>query len=166
MSANASTLENVADNVAQGVADVINADAPNSVLPAFGPRSTSALSKGRVEVAGASFSRATDQMNYAPGGAPYYNHRRGFITITVITQRAAQTSLGKDTKQGIQIGRCRWLMSKTAQKLIPSVVGGYEILDIIDLGDSYISDDATQTDRTALRFQIDLVIPPANYSDT
>ena len=166
MSATASTLENVGDNVAQGMADVINADAPASPLPAFGPRSTNKLSLGRVEVVAGGFSRATDQINYAPGGAPYYNHRRGIMTVTVITQRTAQTSLGKDTKHGVMVGRARWLLSKTAQKLIPSVVGGYEIVDIIDLGDAFIGDEQTQTDRTSLRFQVDLVLPPANYSDT
>jgi len=85
MSATASTLQNVGDNVAQGGADVVTADSPNSPLPAFGPRSTSKLALGRVEVVAGGFTRATDQMNYDPNGAPDYNSRRGYLTFTVIT---------------------------------------------------------------------------------
>lgn len=161
----ASTLENVGDVLAAGIVAIIKADGASSPLPSFGPREIATMPRGRVEVRCGSFIRGTDQMNYAPDGSPYYNHRRGIASLTIITQRQADPDTGADTKHGVAVGRCRWLMSRTAQKLIPSVVT-YQIVDVIDLGDTYRADDATETDRTELRFQIDLVIPPANYQDS
>lgn len=162
---NASTLENVGDVLAAGIKFVIEQDGARSPLPPFGPRDISQMPPARVEIRCGSFSRGSDQMNYAPDGSPYYNHRRGIASLTVITQRNADPNVGPDTKHGIAVGRCRWLMSRTAQKLIPSIVT-YQIVDVIDLGDTYRADEPTETDRTEIRFQIDLVIPPANYTDT
>jgi hypothetical protein len=64
------------------------------------------------------------------------------------------------------VGRVRWLLSRGAQKMTANIIGGYGMLDIIDQGDNYRADEPTETDRTELRFQIDLVIPPANYLDS
>lgn len=162
----ASTLENVGDVLATGIVAVIAADGTSSPLPAFGPRQAVQMPKSaRVEVRCGNFLRGSDQMNYAPDGSPYYNHLRGVASLTVITQRQSLANVGADSKHGVAIGRCRWLMSRTAQKLVPAAVT-YQVVDVVDLGDTYRADEATETDRTELRFQIDLVIPPANYSDS
>ena len=163
MSQTASQSENIGDYLANGAVDVIVADGANFPLPAFGPRATQKLSKGRVEVRAFGFTRASDQMNVNPQGAYYYNHRRGTLAFTVVTQRQSQTAVAPDSVHSAAIGRVRWLMSRIAQQLLPSVVGGYQIVDVIDNGDNYASDDAEQTDRTEIRFQIDLLITPDNY---
>lgn len=164
MSITADTAENIGDQISEGISAVINGDSPASPYAAFSARSTKPLSASRVECRSGAWLRATDQMNLSPSGDYYYNHRRGAVLLTVISQRHTQEQQGADSNHGVAVGRCRWLMSRAAQKLIPSVVGGYQILDIVDQGDSYLFDQDTSTDRTEMRFQIDLVIPPAIYS--
>jgi len=102
-------------------------------------------------------------MNQNAQGSWYYNHRRGILSFTVVSQRQAQDAWGPDSEHSQQCGRIRYLMSRQAQKLVPAVVNGYEIEDMIDLGDTYRADEVEGTDRTEIRFQVDLVIPPANY---
>lgn len=155
--------ENIGDNLAAGIAVVINADRPSSPFHAFGPRSTDALSMSRVECRANSFIRASDQMAMNVAGDYYYNHRRGTVSLTVISQRHTQAGVGPDSTHAQAVGRCRWLLSRAAQALGPAEIGGYELLDTIDQGDNYNKDDATSTDRTELRFQIDLIIPPTIY---
>lgn len=164
MSQTASQSENISDYLATGAAEVITNDGANSPFSPFGPRSTGKLSKSRVEVRAFGFTRASDQMNVNPQGAYYYNHRRGTLAFTVVSQRQSQTAVAPDSKHSEAIGRTRWLMSRIAQQMLPNVVGGYQIVDIIDNGDSYSFDHDEQTDRTELRFQIDLLITPENYA--
>ncbi len=160
----ASEAENVGDRVAEAVIAVIQADSPASPYSAFGVRPAVQLPASRVDVRSVNWIRASDQMDKDGAGAYYYNHRRGVVSLTVVSQRHTQEKQGADSKHGIAIGRCRWLMSRAAQKLVPPNGGGYEILDIVDQGDSWTFDTETSTDRTEVRFQIDLVIPPANYT--
>lgn len=159
----ASTLENVGDNMAEAIAGVITADYPNSPLPAYGPRNVEQMALDRVEVRAGGFYRASDQMAANGAGMRFYNHRRGIVSLTVVTQRHAQFAIGASSNHGVQIGRARWLMSRGAQTLTQAVTG-YDVLDIVDLGDTYDSDPKRQQDRTELRFQIDVAIPPANYT--
>lgn len=166
MSETATASENIADHISEGLVAVIEADGSQSPFPAYGARSTQQLPVSRVECRAGNFIRATDQMNQNTAGEWYYNHRRGSATLTVISQRHALGDVGSDSKHGIAVGRCRFLMSRIAQKLVPAVVGGYQILDVLDQGDTYTFDPDTSTDRTELRFQIDLVIPPVNYLAT
>ncbi len=164
MTQTASQSENIGDYLATGGAQVLTDDGANFPLPAFGPRATEKMSKTRCEVWAGGFTRASDQMNINPQGEYYYNHRRGILAFTVVTQRQALTAVAPAGKHGEAIGRVRWLMSRIAQKMLPDIVGGYQIVDIIDNGDLYARDDVEQTDRTEIRFQIDLIIPPANYA--
>lgn len=159
------TAENVGDELATGIASVVTADSPTSPFAAFGPRNTKAMPKARVECRAGSFIRASDQMAISASAGYYYNHRRGTVTLTVISQRHTLDAVGPDSKHATAVGRCRWLMSRAAQVLTPAAIGGYEVLDSIDQGDTYSTgqEDGTATDRTELRFQIDLVIPPAIY---
>ena len=166
--ANITQNEMIGDNVATGVVAIITADGANFPLPAFGPRDSVPMSKGRVEIRSGGFIRASDQMNFNPVGAPYYNHRRGFISATIISQRHTLTAEGVGSVHALAIGRFRWLMSRIAQKLVPASISNYEVVDLIDMGDRYVqeSNPKQEVDQTEVRFQIDLVIPPANYSDS
>ena len=153
MSTTASTLERISDTLAQGVADVLTADNAALKLKAYGPRTTDSLALARIEVRAFGFNlRASDQMNRNPNGDWYYNHRRGTVQITVITQRQAQLALGKDSLHGLAVGRIGYLMSRMAQKLVPAAVGGLQIVDVIGQADSYSADEPTDTDRTQLPF--------------
>ena len=163
MSQTASESENISDYLATGAAQVIANDGANSPFPAFGPRSTFKLGKSRVEVRAFNFARASDQMNLNPQGEYYYNHRRGTLAFTVVSQRQSLAAVAPISRHSLAIGRVRWLMSRIAQQMLPSIVGGYQIVDIIDQGDGYTKDEAEQTDRTEIRFQIDLLIAPDNY---
>jgi hypothetical protein len=163
MTQTASQSENISDYLATGAVAVITNDGASSPFPAFGPRSTFKLSKSRIEVRALNFTRGSDQMNLNPQNEYYYNHRRGILSFTVISQRQSQTAVAPVSKHSEAIGRTRWLMSRIAQKMLPSLVGGYQIVDIIDQGDTYTKDDIEQTDRTEIRFQVDLLIPPDNY---
>jgi len=164
MSQTASQSENIGDYLAAGFVTVIANDGASSPLPAYGPRSTLKMGKGRVEVRAGGFTRASDQMNINPQGAYYYNHRRGNLILTVVSQRQTQTAVAPDSVHSVAVGRCGWLLNRIAQKMLPSVVGGYQIVDIIDQGDVYAYDTDEQTDRTEIRFQIDLLITPENYA--
>lgn len=167
MSDTISTLERVGDKLAEGVMAIITADGASFPLPVFGVRRTGGkMDINRVEVRASNFFRASDQMNFNPAGQPFYNHRRGILSLTVVTQRQTKTSVGSDSAHGLAIGRLRWLMSRIAQKLVPASVGTYEIQDVIDLGETPSVDEPTDTDRTELRFQIDLVVPADSYSDS
>lgn len=161
----ATTLENVGDEFAEGVVSVINADNPNSPFPAYGPRNTVKMALDRVEVRAGGFYRATDQMAINDAGQYFYNHRRGVVSVTVVSQRHNQNAIGASSNHGVQIGRVRWLMSRAAQQLLPATVGGFDVLDVVDLGDTYDADPKRQQDRTEIRFQIDLAIPPTNYTN-
>lgn len=162
----ASQSENIGDYLAAGLVTVIGNDGASSPLPAFGPRAAAQMPTNRIEVRAGSFYRASDQMNQNEAGTWFYNHHRGILEFTVITQRPVQKSQGPTTNHGVAIGRTRWLCNITAQKLLPAVIGGYQIVDVIDQGDTYTADEPTDTDRTKVRFQIDLLIPPANYADS
>ena len=158
--------ETVEDRVAKGLVTVITNDGTNSPLPAFGPRQPVEMPKNRVEVRGINFMRATDQMNWTPDGKPFYNHRRGILSATVITQRHKDPDVAPDDKHGVMVGRVRWLCSTVSGLLTPAVMSSYQVVDVIDLGASYRADETTETERTEIRFQVDLLIPSANYSDT
>ena len=160
----ASTLENVGDELASGVASVITADGSSSPFPAYGPRNAEKMALNRIEVRGGGFYRASDQMALNPSGAYFYNHRRGILSLTVVSQRHNLSAIGPDSAHGVAIGRCRFLVSRMAQRLTQQTVGGYDVLDVVDLGDVYDFDQKTQTDRTELRFQIDVAIPGTNYT--
>lgn len=162
----ASQSENIGDNIAAGFVAVLAADTPSTTLSAFGPRLPEQMPKNRIEVRSGGFMRASDQMNIATDGTYYYNHRRGYLSVTVVTQRHTQQGVGPTSQHGEAIGRVRWLLSRGAQKMTAAVNGGYGILDIIDQGDNYRADLPTETDRTELRFQIDLLIQPSNYLDS
>lgn len=158
--------EKIGDNLASGVVTVINADQPDFPFQAFGPRLTASMPKSRAEIRSGGFTRASDQMAQNPSGAWYYPHRRGFLSCTVVSQRHAQAAQGPDAKHAEAIGRFRYLMSIVVRALQPSDVSGYQIMDLIDDGDSYAQDLATETDRTEIRFQVDLWLPPASYTAT
>jgi hypothetical protein len=160
----ASTLENIGDELAQGVASVITADGTASPFLAYGPRNTEQMALGRVEVRAGGFYRASDQMALNPNGLRFYNHRRGILSLTIVSQRHSLQAIGPDSDHAKAIGRCRYLVSRMAQRLTQQTVGGYDVLDVVDLGDTYEADTKTQTDRTELRFQIDVAIPGTNYT--
>lgn len=162
----ASTSENIGDYIAAGLVAAITADGANSPLPAFGPRATVEMPTNRVQVSAGSFVRATDQMAQNGAGTWYYNHRRGILSVMVVTQRTTLQGTGATSNHGVMVGRVRWLCSIASQTLTPAIMGGYQIVDVIDQGDVSRSDETTDTDRTELRFQIDLLIPPANYAAT
>lgn len=167
MSSTASTLERISDVLAQGVADVLTADNATLKIKAYGPRTTESLALARAEVRAFGFNmRASDQMNRNPSGDWYYNHRRGTVQITVITQRQAQSAVGADSLHGLAVGRIGFLMSRMAQRLVPAAVGGLQIVDIIGQAESYTSDEATDTGRTQIPFLIELLIPSTNYVDS
>ena len=158
--------ENLSDYVVKGMVTVIGNDGASSPLPAFGPRMPKNMPKNRVEVRAGAFFRATDQMNFNPSNVPYYNHRRGIMSVTVVTQRHADPAVAPDDKHGVMVGRVGWLCSTVAALLTPAVMNGYQVVDVVDLGDNYRADEVTETERTERRFQIDLLIPSVNYADT
>jgi hypothetical protein len=162
----ASQSENIGDNIAAGFVTVLTQDTTYTTLAAFGPRMPLEMPKNRIEVRSGGFIRANDLMNFTATGTAYYNYRRGTLSVTVITQRHSQINTGISSQHGAMVGRVRYLLSRGAQKMTAAIIGGYGMLDIIDQGDNYRADETTETDRTELRFQIDLVIPPANYLDS
>lgn len=162
----------VADNVVAGLLAVITADGENFPLPAFGNRSTEAGSKSRCEVRAGNFVRGSEQMALLPGSPPlvnsswYYPHRRGFVSFTVVSQRHTATQSTPDNKHSECVGRARDIMDITQQLLTPAVMAGYEIVDVVDQGDVWSYDQQERVDRTEVRFQFDLWIPPARYTDS
>jgi hypothetical protein len=162
----ASQSENIGDNIAAGFVTVLTQDTVGTTLAAFGPRLPLEMPRNRIEVRSGGFARVNDVMNFTATGTAYYNYRRGILSVTVVTQRHSQNGVGVSSQHGDMVGRVRYLLSRGAQKMIPNVIGGYGMLDIIDQGDNYRADETSETDRTELRFQIDLVIPPANYLDS
>jgi len=159
------TQEKLGDNVAAGVVEIIKADGQDFPFPAFGPRDTIPMDKSRCEVRAGGFIRASDQMACNAAGKWYYAHRRGFVSATIVSQRHTLTQTGPDSKHAEAIGRFRYLMSITTQKLIPGSVSGYQVVDLIDQGDTYSVDLTTRTDRTEVRFQIEIWLPPELYVD-
>jgi len=162
MSLTAQQSENPADYVVAGIVSVLNADT-GMPIPAFGPRMPLEMPKNRIEVRAGNFSRATDLMNKNANGQYFYAHKRGIVSITVITQRVTQAATGESSSHGVAIGRCGYTMSFTANVLTTTVMSGFQVVDIIALGDTARQDEPSDTDRTELRFQIDLLITPANY---
>jgi hypothetical protein len=163
----ADVLENIGDLVSTALVAIITADGANSPFAAFGTRSTDQLTQNRVECRSGQFYRATDQMAQNPDGNYFYNHRKGVASLMVVSQRHMLTGLGLDSKHAQAVGRCRWLMSRMAQKLTTAALGGgLQVLDIIDQGDTYSFDADTSTDRTELRFQIDVLILAGQYTTT
>ncbi len=159
------TQEKLGDNVAAAVVAVIVADGQNFPFPAFGPRDPLAMDKSRCEVRSGAFIRASDQMARNAAGKWYYAHRRGFVSGTIVSQRQSMTDKGPDSKHADAVGRFRYLLSITTQLLTPDAVSGYQIIDLIDQGDNYTTDLATRTDRTEIRFQVELWLPPELYTD-
>lgn len=158
--------EKIADNLVAGVKAIVDADAAAGSFPfaAFGPRLTDGMPKSRIELRAGQFIRASDQMAQNPNGAWYYAHRRGFLSGTVVSQRHTLTNQGDDSTHADAVGRFRYLMSIVTQQLVPENVSNYQIVDVIDQGDSYAFDEKTQTDRTDIRFQIDLWLNPSQYA--
>lgn len=159
--------EKIGDNFATGIAAIINADSPAFPFKAFGPRATESMPKSRAEVRSGNFIRASDQMAQNPSNDWFYVHRRGFLSCTIVTQRHTETSQGADTKHAEAVGRFRYLMSIVVRAVQPSTVSGYQVMDLIDLGDNYTASrdpDGTETDRTEVRFQVDLWLPPTSYA--
>ena len=162
MSLTAQQSENPSDYVVAGVVSVLNGDS-SMPFPAFGPRIPVQMSGNRIEVRAGGFARATDLMNVTAGGKYYYAHKRGILSVTVITQRINQQGIGQDSNHAVAVGRCGYNLSFTANLLTPTAMSGFQVVDIIALGDVAKQDDPTDTDRTELRFQIDLLITPDNY---
>lgn len=158
--------EKIGDNLAAGVVAVINADSPNFPYAAFGPRMTSSMPKSRCEVRSGGFTRASDQMAQNPNGVWYYAHRRGFLTATIVSQRHTLTKQGNQSTHSDAVGRFRYLMSIATRALQPNTVSNYQILDLIDQGEIYTQDTQTDTDRTDVRFQVDLWLAPNYYTAT
>lgn len=161
---NASGFEKVGDLLVSSVVAMFGNDGQSFPLPAFGPRTPALMPKRRVQVSAASFSRATDQMAQDPTGKWFYCHKRGTVAILVVTPRASDPNVAQDSDHGVAVGRARYLMNRTAQRLTPNNAAGLGIIDIIDLGESVRVDEATDTDRTELRFQIDALLPPSLYT--
>lgn len=161
---NASGFEKVGDLLVASIVAMFGNEGQSFPLPAYGPRIPTLMPKRRVQVSAASFSRATDQMAQDPNGNWFYCHKRGTVAILIVTPRAADPNIAQDSAHGVAVGRARYLMNRTAQRLTPNNAAGLGIIDIIDLGENARSDEATDTDRTELRFQIDALLPPALYA--
>ncbi len=140
-------------------------DGPDFPFPAFGPRDPLAMDKSRFEVRSGNFIRASDQMARNPAGKWFYAHRRGFVSGTVVSQRQSLAQIGPDSKHAEAIGRFRYLLSITTHLLVPDAVSGYQIIDLIDQGDGWTFDAATRTDRTEVRFQVEIWLNPELYVD-
>lgn len=167
IASNASQLENPGDYLVAGIVSVINGDAGRSPFEAFGPRMPEKMPKNRVEVKAGGFARGSDHMSQSPAdGSWFYDHKRGSVQMTVVSQRQTKPNTGPDSSHAVAVGRCRWLVTRNAQKLVPNVVGGLQIMDIIDQGDTYTASETFDSDRTELRFQVDIFVPAANYSDS
>ena len=162
----ASGMEKVGDLLVSSVVAMLANDGASFPLQAYGPRMPTVMPKRRVQVAASSFARATDQMAQDPNGNWFYVHKRGTIAITVVTQRSSDPNVAQDSDHGVCVGRARYLMNRTAQRLTPTNAAGIGIVDIIDLGEVARVDEPTDTDRTELRFQIDAVLPPALYASS
>ncbi len=159
------TQEKLGDNVATAVAAIITADGQNFPFPAFGPRDTVPMDKSRCEVRSGAFVRASDQMAQNAAGKWFYCHRRGFVSATIVSQRQALTGTGAESKHAECVGRFRYLLSITTQLITPGAVSGYQVIDLIDQGDNYTADQTTRTDRTEIRFQIEIWLNPELYVD-
>ena len=160
----ATGFEKVGDLLVSSIVAMLTNDAPNFALPAFGPRIPQLMPKRRVQVTASSFSRATDLMAQDPNGNWFYCHKRGIVAILVVTPRATDPNIAQDSDHGVAVGRARYLMNRTAQRLTPNNAAGLGIVDVIDLGENARVDEPTDTDRTELRFQIDALLPPALYA--
>ena len=163
---NASQLEAPGDYLAAGIVSVVNADGPRSPFNAFGPRLPQRMPANRVEVRAGGFNRGSDHMSQAPNGTWYYDDKMGTVQVTVVSQRHTKANTGPDAQHAAAIGRCRFLMGRYAQKLLPNAVGGFQIVDVIDQGETYTAGVDYENDRTDLRFAVRVWVPPANYADS
>ena len=153
-------LEATGDLVATAIKTVIAADTPTFPLPAYAHRHLGAMNVNRVEVTATNFDRASDQMGLTSNLVPFYSHRRGSISLSVVTARTDQTS---SDNHAYAVGRLRYLLSRPGQKLTSNVLSGLYCLDLVDHGESVSVDEKTDLDRTTLNFAIDLFVPVSVY---
>ena len=153
-------LEAPGDLVASAIKAVIAADSPAFPLPAYAHRELVTMNVNRVEVSATNFSRASDLLGFAANAVPYYSHRRGSISLSVVTARTDQTSTDY---HNYAVARLRYLMSRPAQKLTTTALSNVQCVDVIDLGESVGQDENTDLDRSTLNFTIDLFIPATVY---
>lgn len=153
-------LESPGDLVATAVKAAIAADSPAFPLPAYANRELVQMNVNRVEVSATGFSRASDLMGITSNSVPFYSHRKGSLSISVVTARTDQTAT--DNHQ-YAVGRIRYLLSRPAQKLTTSALSNLVCVDLIDEGESLSMDESTDLDRTTMNFEIELFIPVSVY---
>lgn len=153
-------LESPGDLVATAVKAIIAADTPAFPLPAYAHRELTQMNVNRIEVSATNFSRASDLMGFTSNAVPFYSHRKGSLSLSVVTARTDQT--GTDNHR-YAVGRIRYLLSRPAAKLTTASLYNLVCVDITDEGESMAIEETTDLDRTTINFEIELFIPSAVY---
>lgn len=155
MSLTFAQLENMGDVIAAAVKTVFEANTSNISMPVYDHRYLGEMNVNRIEVSATGFSRASDQMVKGDNEGWYYAHRRGSIDVSVVTARNDQATTDS---HDLCVGRARYLLSRSAQKLTSTALSGLEVLDLIDNGATRSIDERTDLDRTTVSFQIDVLL--------
>lgn len=153
-------FHNPGDTIAAKLKAIVKADSPAFPLAVYAHRELVEGKVNHVRVEALNFVRASDQMGFAPGGVPFYNHLRGTAQFMIVTQRGAQKGFEAHAyaKQRID-----YLMGRPARRLAGLALGGFEVLDCVRAGDTPTEDDGTDTDRTVLAYTLEIALPGMFY---
>lgn len=124
-------------------------------------RSDTSAEVPRLEVDVTNVTRASTQMAYANSiTAWFYNHFAADLTIKVVSDRTNGGAIHhEDMVQSV-----RYLMSREAQKLVSPVVTWYDVLDVVEQGESHEVDAENREDHSTISFRLELGILPASYA--
>lgn len=122
-------------------------------------RSDTSAEVPRLEVDVTNVTRASTQMAYG-NSAWFYNHFAADLTIKVVSDRTNGGAIHHED----MVQRVRYLMSREAQKLVSPVVTWYDVLDVVEQGESHEVDAENREDHSTISFRLELGILPASYA--
>lgn len=115
----------------------------------------------RLEVDVTNVTRASTHLGYANAvSAWFYDHFASDVTVKVVTDRADATASNHDDV----VQSVRYLMSREAQKLVSPVVTWYNVLDVVEQGESHEIDAENREDHSTISFRLELGILASSYA--
>jgi len=157
----APTQYHLTDNISQAVVAVISNG--QNYVPSVGimfTRSNVSSDIPRIEVDVSNINRASLHMGYNSAKGWFYDHFSADVGIKIVTDRNGSSGANhEDVVQSV-----RYLMSREAQTLISPVVTWYNVLDVVEEGESHEIDGDMREDHSSLKFRLELGIIAANYA--
>ena len=124
-------------------------------------RSDTSAEVPRLEVDVTNVTRASTHLGYANAvSAWFYDHFASDVTIKVVSDRTNGGAIHhEDMVQSV-----RYLMSREAQKLVSPVVTWYDVLDVVEQGESHEIDAENREDHSTISFRLELGIIASRYA--